>query len=250
MKFFLGITDRDAKEARSVLMKKNNAILTFFSVFLLLPAILLLLFYFDILKSKPVFADEIQEPVAKVITKYGTGTAFLVSPTRLLTARHVVEKYQVGETVDIVFEKAKALKQVKAKIAYIAPGNFSVADGNKVPLEYFLTDFALLEVDEIDDIIPFEIGSSASVMQLDEVILIGYPNNDYSITKGNINSLTYQGLDLFKFDAATNPGNSGGPLILKADNTVVGIIVGGPGMEAQGENVAVKIDNVRKLIKF
>jgi S1-C subfamily serine protease len=161
-----------------------------------------------------------------------------------------VEKYQVGETVDIVFEKAKALKQVKAKIAYIAPGNFSVSDGNKVPLEYFLTDFALLEVDEIDDIIPFEIGSSASVMQLDEVILIGYPNNDYSITKGNINSLTYQGLDLFKFDAATNPGNSGGPLILKADNTVVGIIVGGPGMEAQGENVAVKIDNVRKLIKF
>ena len=250
MKLILGLTDKETKQNKSLLQKKNRVILTVFSFFLIVPLILILLFYFDVLKSKPVFADEIQEPVAKVITKKGIGTAFLVSPTKLLTARHVVEGYQLGESVDIVFEKAKVLKQVKAKIIYIAPTTVMPAADQKVPLEYFLTDFALLEVAEITDIIPLETGSSVSVMDLDEVILIGYPNNDYSITKGSINSLTYQGLDLFKFDAAANPGNSGGPLILKADNSVVGIIVGGSGTSAQGENIAIKIDNIKKLIKF
>jgi S1-C subfamily serine protease len=250
MRLLLGITDKESKVNKSLILKKNRVIFTIFTLLLLIPFILILLFYFNIIRSKPVFADEIQEPVAKVITKTGTGTAFLVSPTKLLTARHVVDGYQLGETVEVIFEKAKVLKKLNAKIIFIAPTNLPPINDQKVPLEYFLTDFALLEVEEITDIIPLEIGNSESVMQLDEVILIGYPNNDYSITKGNINSLSYQGLDMFKFDAAANPGNSGGPLILKADNTVVGIIVGGPATTAQGENIAIKIDNVKKLIKF
>jgi S1-C subfamily serine protease len=72
---------------------------------------------------------------------------------------------------------------------------------------------------------------------------------DYSITKGNINSEKYQGVNLFKLDATSNPGNSGGPCILKDDNTVIGILVGSSATAQQGENVALKIDDVKKILK-
>jgi len=92
------------------------------------------------------------------------------------------------------------------------------------------------------------LGESDAVQNLDEVVLIGYPNGDYSITKGNINSDKYQGLNLFKLDATSNPGNSGGPCILKEDNTVIGILVGSSTTAQQGENIAVKISDVKKIL--
>jgi len=127
------------------------------------------------------------------------------------------------------------------------PTNFK-SSGGQVPIEYFLTDIAVLEVPEISEIVPLELGESDEVNNLDEVILIGYPHGDYSITEGNINSKEFQGYDLFKLDAASNPGNSGGPCILKSDNTVIGILVGGSGPLYQGENVALKINVVKKIL--
>ena len=241
----LGITETSQENQRVSILKKIKKVSAFFLVTMLLPIFIYIFFSTGIIKKK--INSDIQEPVAKLVSSSGVGTAFLISPTILLTARHVVENNNVGDEVDLFFEQSKSKLNVKAKIKYISPTNFT-SSGGQVPMEYFLTDIAVLEVPEISEIVPLELGESDEVNNLDEVILIGYPHGDYSITEGNINSKEFQGYDLFKLDAVSNPGNSGGPCILKSDNTVIGILVGGSGPLYQGENVALKINVVKKIL--
>jgi len=243
----LGITDHLQEQNRITIKKRIGVVTSVFLASVFLPFVLYALFHFNIVPSKSAFSSDIQEPVAKVITGSGIGTAFLITPTTLLTARHVVENNKVGDQVDLIFEHSKNQLQVKATIKYIAPTSVHPVAGT-VPAEYFLSDMAVLEVSEITDIEPLVLGESDAVQNLDEVILIGYPNGDYSITKGNINSDKYQGFNLFKLDATSNPGNSGGPCILKDDNTVIGILVGSSATAQQGENIAMKMADVKKLL--
>jgi S1-C subfamily serine protease len=245
----LGITEHLQEERRIDVQKQVNTVTTIFLASLFLPFVIYLLFHFNIVPAnKTSFSHDIQEPVAKIVTDHGIGTAFLITPTTLLTARHVVEKSQAGAQVDLFFEHSKNHLQVKATIKYIAPSSLRMEETG-TPLKYFLSDIAVLEVPEISDIEPLILGESSAIRILDEVILIGYPNGDYSITKGNINNDTYQGTNLFKLDAATNPGNSGGPCILKDDNTVIGILVGSSATAQQGENIALKIDDVKQILQ-
>lgn len=243
----LGITATSHEKNRVSIMKRIGAVTTVFLASVLLPFLLYALFHFNFVQSKPAFSSDIQEAVAKVVTSSGIGTAFLINPTTLLTARHVVENNKVGDQVDLIFEHTKNQVVVKATIKYIAPSAVHSVAGT-VPPEYFLSDVAVLEVTEITDIEPLILGESDIVQNLDEVILIGYPSGDYSITPGSINSDKYQGLNLFKLDAAANPGNSGGPCILKDDETVIGILVGGSSTEQQGENIAIKINDVKNIL--
>lgn len=242
----LGLTETSQERKRILNKKRIGVITATFLSALLLPFIIYSLFHFGLIQAKSPFNSEIQEPVAQVITGTGTGTAFLINPTTLLTARHVLKGKSVGEQVEIVFAQSKSKLRTKATIKFIAPTDVSVEDGS-VPLEYFLTDVAVLEVPEITDIQPLVLGESDVVQNLDAVILVGYPNGDYSITKGNINSTTYQGHDLFKLDAASNPGNSGGPCLLEDDHTVIGILVGSSQTAQEGENIALKVGNFNDL---
>ena len=243
----LGITDHLQEQNRIAIKKRIGVVTGVFLASVFLPFVLYALFHFNIVHSKPAFSSDIQEPVAKVVTSSGVGTAFLINSTTLLTARHVVENNKVGDQVDLIFEHSKNQLQVKATIKYIAPSSVRSIAGT-VPADYFLSDMAVLEVSEISDIEPLVLGESDAVQNLDEVILIGYPNGDYSITKGNINSDKYQGLNLFKLDATSNLGNSGGPCILKDDNTVIGILVGSSATAQQGENIALKINDVKRIL--
>jgi len=243
----LGITESMQESKRVLVLKKTRIVTAVLIIMIILPFLSYLLFQFGIISGKPAFNSDIQEPVAKVVTSDGVGTAFLISPTILLTARHVVENYKTGDKIDLFFEHSKNQLQTKAIIKYIAPTSQQSVDGT-VTIDYFKTDVAVLEVPEITDIEPLILGESDAVVNLDEVILIGYPNGDYSITKGNINSDTYQGLNLFKLDATSNPGNSGGPCILKNDNTVIGILVGSSVTAQQGENIALKINDVKDIL--
>ena len=243
----LGITESMQESKRVLVLKKTRIVTAVLIIMIILPFLSYLLFQFGIISGKPAFNSDIQEPVAKVVTSDGVGTAFLISPSILLTARHVVENYKTGDKIDLFFEHSKNQLQTKAIIKYIAPTSQQSVDGT-VTIDYFKTDVAVLEVPEITDIEPLILGESDAVVNLDEVILIGYPNGDYSITKGNINSDTYQGLNLFKLDATSNPGNSGGPCILKNDNTVIGILVGSSVTAQQGENIALKINDVKDIL--
>lgn len=246
---FLGITENLQEQKRVSIKKRIGTVTTIFLLSVFLPFVLYSLFHFNIVSGKPAFGNDIQAPVAKLVTNNGSvGTAFLVSPTLLLTARHVVENQKVGEEVQLFFEQSDTKYQTKGKIKFIAPSSVK-AIGGGAPMEYFTSDVAVLEVASIDNIEPLMAGESDGVNNLDEVILIGYPNGDYSITKGNINSDKFQGFDMFKLDASSNPGNSGGPCILKDDNTVIGILVGGSGPEYQGENVALKMKDVKRILQ-
>jgi len=97
-------------------------------------------------------------------------------------------------------------------------------------------DLAVLQAKKIPDDLPAAtLRSTADLMPGDEVIAVGFPfgigpsvstgvisglRRDYFSAKGK-RVLT----NLIQFDAAANPGNSGGPLVT-ADGEVVGIVTG------------------------
>ncbi|MBR9999773.1 MAG: trypsin-like peptidase domain-containing protein [Cyclobacteriaceae bacterium] len=245
---FLGITENQQEKKRVSAGSRIRLVTVLFSISLFMPFFIYSLFYFDLVRGRSSFDADLQQPVAKVVTSSGIGTAFMISPTILLTARHVLGNEQEGDEVELIFEQSDNQFRSRARIKYIAPTTQQPANG-QVTLDYFLTDLAVLETDGIDGIEPLLLGESDAVVNLDEVILIGYPHGDYSITKGNINSGSFRGFDLFKLDASSNPGNSGGPCILGDDHTVIGILVGGSNPDLQGENVALKINQVKAILR-
>ncbi|MEM6319190.1 MAG: serine protease [Bacteroidota bacterium] len=176
------------------------------------------------------------------------GTGFLITPTKLLTAAHVV----FGQnSVTVEFTKAMPDKKMTAKVKYIG----DVENYNDI--NFFLKDFALLEIRKISNIKPIRLGNSSEVNELDEVLTIGHSQGDpaLSFTDGKINSLKFGSnqIDLFKHSIPSNPGNSGGPIIQKSTNSAVAILVGGRAVSVrgnrlnipQGENIGVKINNVK-----
>jgi len=228
--------------------KRNNQLLSRlknYTVFILivafLPFIVYLLFGTGLLSSKAKYNSDIEKPVALVITNTGSGTAFLVGETRLLTAKHVVEEIAVGETVQLVFDKADAPITTEARLVWKNP------DSSPVP-EYYENDFAVLELtmpgDIPEDFPRLMLGSSINVMTRDKVILIGYPQGIFSATSGTVSNDEIKGLNLFMLDAGAWPGNSGGPLILEETEEVVGILIAGFEGEFKGMNMANKIDEV------
>jgi S1-C subfamily serine protease len=97
-------------------------------------------------------------------------------------------------------------------------------------------DLAVLQAKELpDDIMPATMRSTAGLQSGDEVVAVGFPfgigpsasagvvsglKRDYVSPEGK-RLLT----NLIQFDAAVNPGNSGGPLVT-LDGEVVGIVTG------------------------
>jgi S1-C subfamily serine protease len=95
-------------------------------------------------------------------------------------------------------------------------------------------DIAVLLVRQIpDDLVPATLTSSATLRPGDEVIAVGNPFGiSNSVSAGIVSGLKRNfksqktGLslgNLIQFDAAVNPGNSGGPLVNR-DGEVVGIV--------------------------
>jgi S1-C subfamily serine protease len=247
----IDLTPQLKEQRRFALRRQFNTIAIVYAIVCLLPFLIYGLYAWGVLKStkKGEFEDMEKATALVFVQSSGkTGSAFLVSEDRLLTARHVVDDLQPGETVLLRFEKLSPVLEITATVEWIAE-----TSSEKGALEYFLTDVAVLKITDPSiladkGLIPISLGSSTGVGTLTKVVAIGYPSGDYSIKRGDINSDTYNGLDLFKVDPATNPGDSGGPLISESDRSVIGIMVGG--LEgAQGENVAVKIDNVIGLLE-
>ena len=96
------------------------------------------------------------------------------------------------------------------------------------------TDLAVIRAKRIpDDQAPATLGSTARLQPGDEVVAVGFPFGiGPSVSAGVISGLnrefrSRQGerllTRLIQFDAAANPGNSGGPLVTM-DGTVVGIV--------------------------
>ena len=115
----------------------------------------------------------------------------------------------------------------------------------------------MIQVQDVDDLVPAELGSSDDLQVGDEVIAIGNALNlggEPTVTRGIVSAkdrdLTAEGVTLeglIQTDAAINPGNSGGPLV-NAAGQVVGMntaIVA----DAQNLGFSIAIDVARPIIE-
>lgn len=167
------------------------------------------------------------ESVVLIQSSTGTGTGFLVnSQGYFLTAAHVVAS---DNAVGVIFRDGTYLE---ARVVFADAG----------------TDVSLIQVSgisQIPEILP--LGDSDAVIDTEEVYVVGYPGGNYSITKGII---AEKAANYLKTDAATNPGNSGGPLVTKATNTVIGMIIASKvisGNVAEGQHIAIPINNIEMI---
>jgi S1-C subfamily serine protease len=148
-------------------------------------------------------------------TDVGVGTGVvIVEDGTILTNIHVV---QGAKKIGIVF----------------ADGSLSEADVIAVQPE---DDLAVLRAKVVpDDLFPATMRSTSDLKPGDQVVAVGYPFGiGPSATAGVVSGLKreYHSPDgdrqlrnLIQFDAAANPGNSGGPLVT-AEGEVIGIVTG------------------------
>ncbi len=123
-------------------------------------------------------------------------------------------------------------------------------------------DLAVLQAATIpDDLVPATLRSTADLVPGDEVIAVGFPFGiGPSASAGVVSGLrrTFQSpegkrllTNLIQFDAAANPGSSGGPLVT-TDGAVVGIVTAILNPSAQrvfvGIGFAVPIENAASAV--
>ena len=157
-----------------------------------------------------------KDDIPRVSRSFGTG--FLVSPTQVLTAYHVVEPALNSEV-----QKATITVKIQDKILE----NASVAAYDA------LTDIALLKLDKAQPF-PFKIaemfGDSADLRQGDTVYCLGHHRGFTStLTRGIVSAVHRKAPEVgtwIQVDANVAPGASGG-LLIGADLKIYGMVVAG-----------------------
>jgi S1-C subfamily serine protease len=161
-------------------------------------------------KGKPPEATD-EVPGKQVERGVGTGVV-IVDKGVILTNLHVVAG---AESIRVTF--ADGL-EAPATITALQPEN----------------DLAVLQAQKLpDDLIPATMRSTADLMPGDQVVAVGFPFGiGPSVSAGVVSGLdrsfrSPEGKNelgnLIQFDAAANPGNSGGPLV-NMDGEVLGIV--------------------------
>jgi len=145
-------------------------------------------------------------PLNRHGTTTKTGTGFFITNNIILTCYHVV-KYAVN--IEIIYEQTN---NITGTILHIFPHD----------------DIAIIQLDKkIDDCIILEhMVIQNNEQNTREVVAVGFPlgSKNIVVTTGSISSYHES---LFQVDATLNPGNSGGPLLIKEDNIykIIGVNV-------------------------
>jgi S1-C subfamily serine protease len=165
----------------------------------------------SVVRVEALSTDE-EEPEAG-LKERGVGTAVVVMEDgTMLTNLHVVAG---AEQLKVTFFDGT---ESPARIVGTQPDN----------------DLAILKPQKIpDDLAPATLGSSRGLLPGDDVVVVGFPFGiGPSVSAGVVSGLNRQFRSkegkstlkgLIQFDAAANPGNSGGPLV-NASGEVVGIV--------------------------
>jgi S1-C subfamily serine protease len=172
-------------------------------------------------------SSDYSDTVVLIQSSTGTGTGFLINTQGyLLTAAHVVGS---DNAVAVISRDGNYFE---ASVLF--------SDAN--------SDVALLQASGAGSIPSLlALGNSDAVVETEEVFVIGYPGGNYSITKGII---AEKNPNYLKTDAAANPGNSGGPLVTKTTNTVIGMIIASKvisGNVAEGQHIAIPINSIEMI---
>ncbi|MEM3737242.1 MAG: trypsin-like peptidase domain-containing protein [Candidatus Bathyarchaeia archaeon] len=202
------------------------------------------------LQGKIKTADRVFEAVAGSIVsiKVGVMQDGLVSESEgsgfvfsdegyILTNNHVVEGFEAQLGIEVIFMDGTTVR-----------GRFVSADP--------YSDIAVLKVDLPSGVRPLTLGNSSSVKVGEPVIAIGNPLGlGGSLTTGVV-SQTHRSLEMregfsiynvIQFDAAVNPGNSGGPL-LNYREEVIGITTATvPKLYGEGLGFAVPSNMVKRV---
>ena len=165
------------------------------------------------------------EPISR--TLIATGTGFAVNDYYVVSASHVLD------TCNSVSIRHKH-KEYKGEVAALDPTN----DLGLIRLEERFLDAATLR-----DVIP--------VMRGEMIASYGYPlygqlSDSAKVTQGNVNDLAGWMNDsrILQYDAPSQPGNSGGPLIYSS-GTVVGMVSSQLSLE-----YAQKADHIAQNVNF
>jgi V8-like Glu-specific endopeptidase len=147
-------------------------------------------------------------PIAAGYQIASSGSGFLISPTMVLTNRHVVQDGKKGFRYRVVNESG--LKNgVLASVGKVS----SIKE----------VDLAILELEVAASQTPLTIRLSSA--QLGESFsVLGYPNPELfestlTVSHGTVNKLVSDGKNVMH-DTATNPGNSGGPCLDDCGNVL------------------------------
>ena len=173
--------------------------------------------------------DRVMPAIVLIETSSGRGSGFYVRHDTLITNVHVVQNdaYVTLRRMDG--------SSVNARVESRAPA----------------LDIAVLKVaspSASQAVIPM--GSAHSLKPGQEIIVIGSALGTLqnSVSRGIVSGLrTSGGATLVQTDAATNPGNSGGPM-LDRNGSVIGITTMGY-RGAEGLNFGVAIDHARDLLE-
>ena len=141
----------------------------------------------------------------------GTGSGVIVTKNGwIITNIHVIEN---ANKIDITLENGENYSGIVSSAYY-----------------HDYLDIALVKIDSIRTDFPIaKIGKSDEMVVGQEIIAVGYPyafelGYPATVTKGIVSAIRNLYGDVYiQFDAAVNPGNSGGPL-LNLDGEVVGIV--------------------------
>jgi S1-C subfamily serine protease len=139
----------------------------------------------------------------------GTGTGLLVGPREVVTVEHVVD--------------AASAIRIERNGKVLGKASVIGADGAR--------DLALLRTEKPISGHRFQISTKAPRLG-DSVAVIGYPLGlPLSVTKGTVSGLSrvvpirrVKRRGLIQTDAAVNPGNSGGPVLLLPGGQVIGLV--------------------------
>ncbi|MSQ40823.1 MAG: trypsin-like serine protease [Dehalococcoidia bacterium] len=176
------------------------------------------------------------QSVVRITTATGAGTGFLVDPAGIiLTAGHVVKDATV---VTIEFSDGRKLE-------------------GTVKGRHLGGDVAVISVGA-SNLPVLKLGDSAALRPGDNVIKIGYAlglKGDPTVSTGIVSALRTEArtkVDYIQFDAQTNPGDSGGP-VLNMQGNVVGIVVSkyvGAGVEGMAYATAANVvaPHIAKLV--
>lgn len=157
-----------------------------------------------------------------------SGTGFVVTDDGyILTNYHVVEDaYEANLAVKVMFKNGDSYDAI---IAGVESEN----------------DIAVLKIDA-SGLRPVSVADSDDILVGDEVFAVGNPLGelDFSLTAGRISALdrsittssSQPAINMFQFDAAVSPGNSGGP-VYNTSGEVIGVVTakaGETGVEGIG----------------
>ena len=176
--------------------------------------------------------SEARRSVVYISTPSGSsGTGFIVDSAKgyILTNQHVVKDYQI---VNVVLYDGTMVS-----------GRVMASDATR--------DIALLRMSSS---VSFPALSFATSVRIGEpVVVLGYPlghflGSELTVTRGIVSSFrNFEGVDHLQTDAATNPGNSGGPW-LNLEGKVVGMHRAGFSGEYEGLNFAIRYNVLRSRL--